>query len=71
MNRYEAVLLDKMLDIRAGGFDGDMEEAHRAIMLLLDCIAGFREPPRAIAVDEGYGALARTAPDWDTEVMNA
>ena len=58
MNRYESVILDKMVDIRQGDYDGNHEDGVRAVLLLLDCICDFREPPRALDVEDGYGALA-------------
>ena len=57
MNRYEAILLDKMVDIRQGDYDGNYENGVRAVLLLLDCICDFREPPRALDVADGYGAM--------------
>ena len=55
MNRYESILLDKMVDIRNRSV-GDA--ATQQIIVLLDCICDFREPPRALDVADGYGALA-------------
>ena len=55
MNRYESVLLDKMIDIRNSS---PSDAANRQILVLLDCICEFREPPREIQVEEGYGAMA-------------
>ena len=54
VNYYESILLDKMVDIRNSS---PSDAANRQILLLLDCICDFREPPRALDVDEGYGAL--------------
>ena len=66
MNRYEAILLDKMVDINnklrdniVNGRGGGAEDERniRDILLLLDCICDFREPPRALDVADGYGAM--------------
>ena len=66
MNRYESILLDKMVDINnkfrddiaANGFSTIAFEAACAkLLLLLDCICDFREPPRALDVADGYGAM--------------
>ena len=54
MNRYEAILLDKMVDIRNSS---PSDAANRQILVLLDCICDFREPPRALDVEDGYGAM--------------
>ena len=52
MNRYESVLLDKMVEIRRNG------DPDQAALLLLDCIVDFREPPKGLEVTDGYGAMA-------------
>ena len=63
MNRYEAILLDKMVDIWQDGVAAPytipktQDERTRDILLLLDCICDFREPPRALDVADGYGAM--------------
>ena len=66
MNRYESILLDKMVDINnklrdniVNGRGGGAEDERniRDILLLLDCICDFREPPRALDVADGYGAM--------------
>ena len=56
MNRYEAILLDKMVDIYKRGTDGEGGSLSD-VLLLLDCICDFREPPRALDVADGYGAM--------------
>ena len=58
MNRYESIILDKMVEIRNGGSEAGIADAVGDILLLLDCICEFREPPREIQVEEGYGAMA-------------
>ena len=62
MNRYESILLDKIVNLyKAKSFtmNADNErEVDERIFLLLDCICEFREPPTGIAVEEGYGAMA-------------
>ena len=70
MNRYESILLDKMVDIErtrlALGENNVLpaqdkqanDEFVSDVLLLLDCICDFREPPRALDVADGYGALA-------------
>lgn len=72
MNRYESIILDKMVEIRRKwravaepGPKGDLEYT---LGTLLDCIIEFREPPRALDVGEGYGALC--AVDMDGEVAS-
>lgn len=62
VNRYESIVLDKMADIwREGRVAGmaDQKQAVESVLVLLDCIVDFREPPREIAVDDGFGAMAR------------
>lgn len=54
MNRYESILLDRMVHIRNNSV-GDA--ACKQIILLLDCICDFREPPRSLDVADGYGAM--------------
>ena len=54
MNRYESILLDKMVDIRNSS---PSDAANRQILVLLDCVCEFREPPRALDVADGYGAM--------------
>ena len=65
MNRYESIILDKMVD-RGNALreslvaDIDNKERERLIhdiLMLLDCICEFREPPRALDVADGYGAM--------------
>lgn len=66
MNRYEAILLDKMVaanDRLRDGYMLDMSDEERErlirdVLLLLDCICEFREPPRELDVADGYGAMA-------------
>ena len=61
MNRYESILLDKIVNLyKAKSFtmNADNErEVDERIFLLLDCICDFREPPRALDVADGYGAM--------------
>ena len=61
MNHYEKVLLDKIVDIRhefeLAGNDEQRDKCLCAIMLLIDCIYEFRDPPRPLDVTEGYGAM--------------
>ena len=70
MNRYESILLDKMVDIertRLALVENNVLPAQDKqandgfvsdVLLLLDCICEFREPPRALDVADGYGVLA-------------
>lgn len=65
MNRYEAILLDKMVatNDRLRRDKTYMEEEEyddfiHDILLLLDCICEFRELPRELDVADGYGAMA-------------
>ena len=64
--REENILLDKMVKlnnnrldaIAANGYDHDEQERFIGqILLLLDCICEFREPPRALDVEDGYGVM--------------
>ena len=68
MNRYESVILDKMVELRkeendlASGVHGndvavEMSLIGAEIMLLLDCIVDFRNPPVSLAVEDGCGAM--------------
>ncbi len=60
VNRYESIVLDKMADIwREGRTAGmaDQKQAVESVLVLLDCIVDFREPPGEIAVDDGFGAM--------------
>lgn len=68
MNHYEKVLLDKMVDMDNSRreaianndihqYNNDIRMLENDILLLLDCICEFREPPREIQVEEGYGAM--------------
>lgn len=68
MNRYESILLDKMVELRneenniAGGVNdtdvvAEMVALREQQALLLDCICAFREPPRGVPVEEGHGAM--------------
>ena len=60
VNRYESIVLDKMSDIwREGRVAGmaDQKQAVENVLVLLDCIVDFRNPPCEIAVDDGCGAL--------------
>ena len=70
VTRDEAILLDKMVDemrtIReikeSRSLNENMNEFTRAgdnIMLLLDCIVDFREPPKSLAVEDGHGAMVK------------
>ena len=58
MNRYEKVLLDKMVELRKDDIADGCADREGTIITLLDCIIGFREPPTGITVEEGYGAMA-------------
>jgi hypothetical protein len=60
VNRYEAVILDKMVEIWNEGRTAGTTRQQMAmdnLIVLLDCICDFREPPRALDVADGYGAL--------------
>lgn len=71
MNRYESILLDRMVELRneeneiAGGVNDtdvvtEMVALREQQALLLDCICAFREPPKELPVEDGYGAMAVT-----------
>ena len=64
MNRYEAVLVDKMVDLRKtmnmaadGGKLDVAAQAQACVFSLLDCIADFREPPTSEPLESGCGRL--------------
>lgn len=68
MNRYESIILDKMVDCRIdmreatrnndiGQYANDVRTMNNDILLLLDCICDFREPTESLDVSEGYGAM--------------
>lgn len=68
MNRYESIILDKMVDYRIdmreatmnndiGQYTNDVQTMNNDILLLLDCICEFREPPKSLDVSDGYGAM--------------
>ena len=61
MNRYESIILDKMVDIRRVSMASDEllaeERGKNDIALLLDCIVDFREPPKELPVEDGCGAM--------------
>ncbi len=68
MNRYESIILDKMVDYRIdmreatrnndiGQYANDVQTMNNDILLLLDCICDFREPIKSLDVSEGYGAM--------------
>ena len=62
VNRYESVLLDKMTDIWREGRTAGMTSQKQAVdnvLVLLDCIVDFREPPGEPAIEDGFGAMAR------------
>ena len=60
VNRYESIVLDKMADIwREGRTAGmaDQKQAVESVLVLLDCIVDFREPPGGTPVEDGCGAM--------------
>lgn len=61
MNRYESILLDKMVDVwrehRAAESTREKGECEHTVSSLLDCICDFREPPRGTPLEEGCGVL--------------
>ena len=62
VNRYESIVLDKMVALaqanRYLSVDNHAEEENkRQILLLLDCIVDFRNPPESMAVEDGCGAM--------------
>lgn len=58
MNRYEAILLDKMVELKLAYNEERAVHYVDEILVLLDCICDFREPPRSLDVGDGYGAMA-------------
>lgn len=70
MNRYEAVILDKMVEIWNEGRTAGATRQQMAmdnLIVLLECICDFREPPRGLDVADGYGAMAVV--DMEGEVV--
>ena len=66
MNRYESVLLDKIVDVWVthghaveSMNERSVTECEYAIANLLDCIVDFREPPKSLAVEDGHGVLVK------------
>lgn len=62
VNKYESIVLDKMADIWRDGRNAgmsDQKQAVESVLVLLDCIVDFRNPPCEIAVEDGFGAMAR------------
>lgn len=62
VNRYESVLLNKMVGFALANryltVDNEaVRERERQILLLLDCIVDFRNPPESVAVEDGCGAM--------------
>lgn len=58
VNKYESVLLDKMVELRKDDIMDGCADREGTIITLLDCIVGFREPPNELAVEDGFGAMA-------------
>ena len=66
MNRYEGVLLDRMVNLAKARRDADTgvrDDIDNAVTLLLDCIVDFREPPREAALEDGCGVMAQVRRD--------
>lgn len=62
VNKYESVVLEKMVDIWREGRTAGMSEQKQAVdnvLVLLDCIVDFREPPSELAIEDGYGAMVQ------------
>ena len=61
MNRYEAIILDKLVALSdAHAATSDLEMLNRiefATYVLLDCISMFRAPIRETSVEDGCGAM--------------
>ena len=60
MNRYESLVLDKMVELRKMSLfytSAEMAPYNDKILLLLDCIVDFREPPKTVAVEDGFGVM--------------
>lgn len=68
MNRYESIILDKMVDYRidmreatrnndVGQYTNDVQTMNNDILLLLDCICEFRAPVEELAIEDGCGKL--------------
>ena len=62
MNRYENVLLEKMVELHEFAEDASSQPEIQnkctfAIHVLLDCVKGFREPPKGLSLEDGFGAM--------------
>lgn len=57
VNRYESVLLDKMIELRKDDITDGCADREGTIITLLDCIVDFREQPGGTPVEDGCGAL--------------
>lgn len=62
VNRYESIVFDKMADIWRDGRNAgmsDQKQAVESVLVLLDCIVDFRNPPESLAVEDGCGAMVK------------
>jgi len=63
MNRYESIILDKLValsDARAATHDIEMlNRIEFATFVLLDCVSMFRDPQGGTPVEEGCGAMVK------------
>ena len=61
MNRYESILLDKIVVLNKLNKKADIDDSFGsrayALGVLIDCITEFREPPKATPVEDGSGAM--------------
>lgn len=61
VNRYESIVLDKMVTIRSlmrtCKDERQLDAYFDTIATLLDCIVDFREPPGGTPVEDGFGAM--------------
>ena len=58
MNRYESILLDKIVYLKKAYSEERVQAYLDEILLLLDCIIEFRAP-RELPVEEGCGAMVK------------
>ena len=57
MNRYEAIVVDVMVDIREGNYHGSIEDAKGELWMLTELIRRFRAPICELPVEDGCGAM--------------
>lgn len=65
MNYYESKVAERIIALGQERRYITMDDQRRRgieddILMLVDCLVDFREPPKELAVEDGYGAMAVT-----------